>query len=102
MRISPNNFPGAARNTLPRLAVDGSGRIWLAFRTPHPTWWSSIGTVWQEYLVSFDGKGWTQPIFLNHTDNLLDNRPALAAVANGKLLMVNSSDGRRDYSPAKT
>jgi hypothetical protein len=97
-----NDFPGAARNTLPRLAVDGSGRIWLAFRTPHPTWSSSIGTAWEEYLVSFDGKGWTQPIFLDHTDNLLDNRPALAAVANGKLLMVNSSDGRRDTSPAKT
>ena len=97
-----SNFSGVARNTLPRLAVDGSGRIWLAFRTPHPIWWSSVGTVWKEYLVSFDGKAWTQPIFLNHTDNLLDNRPALAAVANGKLLMVNSSDGRRDDSPAKT
>jgi len=98
--LSP--FPGVARNSLPRLAVDGSGRIWLAFRTPHPNWWCSVGTVWGEYLVSFDGKAWTQPIFLNHTDNLLDNRPALAALANGKLLMVNSSDGRRDDSPAKT
>jgi hypothetical protein len=96
-----DNYPRSAHNTAPRLAVDGSGRIWLAFRTPHPSWWSSIGTVWQEYLVSFDGQSWTQPIFLNHTDNTLDNRPALSAVANGKLLIVNSSDGRRDSSPAK-
>jgi len=88
-------FPGLARNSLPRLAVDGSERIWLAFRTPHPLWSNPIGAVWEEYLVSFDGKAWTPPIFLDHTDNLLDNRPALALVANGKLLMVNSSDGRR-------
>jgi hypothetical protein len=96
-----SNLPGVARNTLPRLVIDGSGRIWLAFRTPHPSWRSSIGTAWEEYLVSFDGKGWTRPIFLDHTDNLLDNRPALAMEANGKLLIVNSSDGRRDDSPAK-
>jgi hypothetical protein len=96
-----NDYPRAARNSLPRLAVDGSGRIWLAFRSPHPTWHSPIGSAWEEYLVSFDGKGWTQPIFLDHTDNILDNRPALAAVANGKLLIVNSSDGRRVYSPPR-
>jgi hypothetical protein len=95
------NYPGAAKNTLPRLAVDGSGRMWLAFRSPHPTWWNPIGTVWTEYLVSFDGKQWTSPIFLNHTDNILDNRPALAAVANGKLLVVNSSDGRRALKPTE-
>jgi hypothetical protein len=92
----------AARNSLPRLLVDGSGRIWLAFRTKHPIWWGPLGPVWTEYLVSFDGKGWTKPIFLNHTDNLLDNRPALVTVANGKLLIVNSSDGRRDLKPSET
>ena len=96
-----DNYPGVSRNTMPRLAVDGSGRIWIAFRSPHPNWYSSIGSVWNEYLVSFGGKAWTHPIFLDHTDNLLDNRPALAIVANGKLLMVDSADGRRDSSPAR-
>jgi hypothetical protein len=86
-------FDGLARNTSPRLAIDGSGRIWLAFRTPHPTWRRSIGTSWWEYLVSFDGKEWTRPIFVNHSDNLRDNRPGLLA-ANGKLLMVNSAWAR--------
>jgi hypothetical protein len=92
------NYTRAAKNSLPRLAIDSSGRIWLAFRTPHPSWWSSVGTVWSEYLVSFDGQEWTAPIFLDHSDNGLDNRPALLARANGGLLMVRSSDGRRDYS----
>jgi hypothetical protein len=96
-----SNYSGVAKNTMPRLVIDGSGRIWLAFRTPHPTSWSLIGTVWSEYLVSFDGKDWTQSIFLNHTDNILDNRPALASVANGKLLVVSSSDGRGNFQVAE-
>ena len=99
--VTPKNNLGAAKNNLPRLAVDGSGRIWLASRTAHPIWQSLFGGVWTEYLTSFDGKDWTKPIFLNHSDNLLDNRPALAPISNGKLLIVNSSDGRRDFEAGK-
>ncbi len=87
-----------ARNTLPRLAVDDSGRIWLAFRSAHPIWWSPLGTVWTEHVVSFDGKSWTSPIFLNHSDNLLDNRPALVSTRPGRLLVLGSSDNRRQYN----
>jgi hypothetical protein len=97
----PLAVAGVALNSLPRLAVDASGRMWLAFRTPHPHWWNTMGTVWTEYVVSFGGTVWTKPIYLHHTDNILDNRPALAMVSDGKLLIVNSSDGRRDYSPSK-
>ena len=86
-----------ARNTLPRLLVDGSGRIWLAFRSAHPIWWSALGTVWTEHLVSFDGKEWSKPIYLNHSDNLLDNRPALVSTRAGQLLVLGSSDNRRQF-----
>ena len=86
-----------ARNTMPRLAVDGSGRIWLAFRSAHPIWWSILGTVWTEHLVSFDGTAWSRPIYLNHTDNLLDNRPALVSTRPGQLLIIGSSDNRRQF-----
>lgn len=95
-RPAQNNL-GAAKNTLPRLTIDDSGRIWLAFRSAHPIWWSPLGTVWTEYVVSYDGKSWTRPVFLNHTDNLLDNRPALSAIGKGRLLIVGSSDNRRDF-----
>jgi hypothetical protein len=95
------NSSATAKNTLPRLVVDPSGRIWLAFRSPHPTWWNPIGTVWTEYLVSFNGKEWTRPIYLNHTDNILDNRPALVGLAGGELLIVSSSDGRRNLKPSE-
>ena len=91
-----------AKNTLPRLTIDDSGRISIIFRTAHPLWWSPIGTVWSEYVISFDGKQWSKPIFLDHSDNLLDNRPAVLAAAPGKLLIVNSSDGRHKFVPASS
>ena len=48
-------------------------------------------------LVSFDGKAWSSPIYLNHSDNLLDNRPALVSTRAGQLLVLGSSDNRRQY-----
>ena len=85
------------RNTSPRLLVDASGRMWLAFRSPHPIWWNPIGTVWTEYVVSLAGAQWTRPIFLTHTDNLLDNRPALVSTGPGQLLAIGSADNRRQF-----
>lgn len=85
----------APRNTQPRLHVDGSGRLWLAGRSPHPIFWNQIGTVWSEYAISYDGSRWTGPIFLTHSDNLLDNRPALVSRQGGELLVLSSTDHRR-------
>jgi hypothetical protein len=94
----------AARNSYPRLAVDASGRLWLAFRSAYPVWWTQIGTVWTEHLVSFDGDSWTRPIYLHHSDNLLDNRPAMVSRASGSVMLIVSSDGRRQFRqvPAMT
>ncbi len=89
------------KNTSPHLLVDGSGRMWLAFRSPHPIWWNPIGTVWSEYVVSYDGVQWTHPIFLTHADNLLDNRPALVSTQPGELLVMGSADGRRQFEPVQ-
>src|SRR5262249_40779052 len=57
----------------------------------------TLGTVYTEHLVSFDGKVWTKPIYLNHSDNLLDNRPALVSAVPGQLMIVGSSDNRRHF-----
>jgi hypothetical protein len=91
--------PQRPRNSFPRLLADRGGRIWLAYRTVNPTWWSAIGTVWFENVVSFDGSAWSQPIFLQNSSNLLDNRPALASTAAGELIVVHSSDGRQQFVP---
>jgi hypothetical protein len=98
----PNQTPAApprSRNSFPRLAADGGGRVWLAYRTAHPTWWVPIGTVWFENVVSFDGQSWSNPIFINHSSNLLDNRPALASTAAGELIVVIPNRSRRVPSP---
>jgi hypothetical protein len=99
---NPNQTPAAPprpKNSYPRLLADAGGRIFLAYRTAHPQWWSGVGTVWFENVVSFDGQAWTNPIFINHSDNLLDNRPALASTAAGELMIVGSSDGRQQFIP---
>ena len=93
--------PPAPKNTSPRLTVDSSGRLWLAVRSAHPIWWNPLGTVWTEYVSSFDGNAWTGPVFLTHTDNLLDNRPALVSARAGELLVIGSSDSRRQFQPAE-
>jgi hypothetical protein len=89
--------PLAPKNSLPRLTVDSSGRLWLTFRSAFPARWSLIGTVWTEYVVSFDGNAWTGPIYLAHSDNLLDNRPAVVSTKPGELVVIGSSDGRGNY-----
>ena len=90
----------APRNTAPRIQADASGRIWVAFRSMHPTWWNPLGTVYSEYVASYDGSKWTGPIFLAHSDNILDNRPALIGLRAGELMVINSSDGRRELPQA--
>jgi hypothetical protein len=87
----------APRNTMARLRVDDSGRVWLAVRSAHPIWWNPLGTVWTEHVVSYDGSKWTGPVYLDRSDNLLDNRPALVTVRGGELMVIGSSDGRRQF-----
>lgn len=101
---APSRNPSAARgpkNSFPRLLVDASGRIWLAVRSAQPIWWNPIGTVWSEYVASYDGASWTGPVFLAHSDNLLDNRPALVSTGAGELLVIGSADGRRQFQAAE-
>jgi hypothetical protein len=98
-RRAPNAHPfpaGNPRNSLPRLQVDASGRIWLAFRTPNPSGWGPLGFTWSEYVTSLDGQKWINPIYLFRSDNILDNRPALVTRGPGDLVVIESSDSRRE------
>jgi hypothetical protein len=86
-------FAGALpRNkSVPRLAVDGAGGVWLLLRHhPLPT---GIGEVWHSYAVRYDGRTWSPPRHLAHSSNLIDNRPALVPLGQG-ILVVHSSDSR--------
>jgi hypothetical protein len=91
----------APKNTLPRLTADSSGRLWLTFRSVNPVWFSPIGTVWSELVTSYDGSEWSAPVYLDHSDNLQDNRPAVASVKAGELVVVGSADSRRNLELAQ-
>ncbi|HID76156.1 MAG TPA: hypothetical protein EYP56_09200, partial [Planctomycetaceae bacterium] len=89
-----------ALNSYPRIAFDRQGRLWLLFRHRHEAIWGGnpahmmVGGVWLQYATSYDGSRWTEPVFLEASDNLLDVRPALALERSGRLLAVYPSDGR--------
>jgi hypothetical protein len=84
-----------ALNSFPRLAVDPEGGLYLSFRTPAANVRSPVGAVWASHIVYFDGVSWSGAIFVPRTDGLLDNRPALAALAAGRVLMVAAMDHRQ-------
>ncbi len=87
-------------NSFPRLAVDGSGRVWVAFRHRLEAIWGNnpvhmlVGAVWLEYATCLDGDAWSAPVFLAASDNVLDVRPALARVRGERLLAIYPADGR--------
>ena len=83
-----------AREGYPRLAADGSGNIFLAFRTSGGDIWGPLGTCWFEHVTRFDGKTWVGPTYLGRSDGLLDQRPALTSIGAGKMLIVGTTDHR--------
>ncbi|MCA9192352.1 MAG: exo-alpha-sialidase [Planctomycetales bacterium] len=115
MEAMPDARPGGARGggnrqgnrtpitsiapTYPKLACDSEGAIWLAFRgKPGENWRVNVGSVWFEYVTRLGDEGWSDATFLPHTNNILDNRPALARLGTGSMLAVFSGDGRGEGS----
>ena len=86
--------PPLPKNSFPRLASDPSGMIYLAYRTGTPVR-VAVGWIWEEHLVWFDGERWSGPAAVPHSDGLLDNRPALATLGPGRLMMVVTTDHRQ-------
>lgn len=86
--------------TYPRIACDGEGGVWLAFRgKPGGNWRVGVGSVWCEYLTRLGPDGWSDAAWLPHTNNILDNRPALSPVGPSGMLAVFSGDGRGEVNP---
>ena len=84
--------------SLPRLAADRAGGMWLLFR--HHPLRQGNGEAWQGYAVRHDGKDWSAPRLLPYSTNLLDNRPALATHGKG-VLAVYSGDARTSTANRK-
>jgi len=88
-------FPSerSRRASHPRIAFDRSGRLWLTYRRHASR--EGQGELWKSFVLYHTGRGWSPAVVLPRSANLLDNRPALAALPSGGLLIIHSSDGRK-------
>lgn len=106
-RRNPNQVRQPMRNpvttvapTYPRLTCDKQGHVCLAFRgKPGGNWRVQVGSVWCEYLTRLDRDGWADAVWIPHSNNILDNRPALISTGNEAALIVYSGDGRGEDNP---
>ena len=94
---APAQPPPLPLNSFPRLAIDPSGTIFLAFRTV-----AGLGrtpVVWNEAVVYFDGAEWKGPVTVCNSDGLLDVRPAVISPSAGTLCLVTATDHRLSQPP---
>jgi hypothetical protein len=91
-------WPALPLNSFPRLSADSEGRVYLAFRSVGSQARSPVGSTWIENVAYFNGKGWSGPLFVPHSDGLLDVRPAMTALAPGRLLLITTTDHRQSES----
>ena len=90
--FSADQLPG--NSSLPRLAIDGVGGVWLLLRRHLQPGARSGGEAWHSFALRYDGQRWSRPQQLPQSSNLLDNRPALTSLPEG-VLAVYSSDTRQ-------
>lgn len=94
----PGRGPRADRRVyvvgaLPRVGVDGAGRIWVTARLKVPNNVAPVGTVWYTYATTYLGETWSPATVVSGTDGTLDARPALVPTTSG-LVAISMSDGR--------
>jgi hypothetical protein len=83
----------------PRLFADSKGQVFLAFRGRQgANWRVGVGSVWFEFLSKLDGDTWEPAQWIPRSNNILDNRPALAETPDGQLKIILSGDGRGEVS----
>jgi len=88
---SPKNAVLAAG---PRLAVDRTGRIWLAARIRLTRYASNVGGTWMDALTTLDGENWRPAVLCWGTDGFLSDQPVLLPAKPSGLTIIAPSDGR--------
>ncbi len=97
------------KNSIPRLATDSDGTVYLAFREPagdgistSAATGSSVGSIWITAIVYFDGSQWHGPGVLANTDAVSDSRPSMLPIGPGHLMIAHSMDHRLSPLPNGT
>ncbi|HEX5269521.1 MAG TPA: hypothetical protein VFW33_03490, partial [Gemmataceae bacterium] len=76
--------------SLPRLAVDTSGGVWLLVR--HHLVPGAAGEAWASFALRYDGSKWAAALPLADSANLMDVRPALVPFDEGVLAVYSGDD----------
>ncbi len=79
----------------PQLAFDGSGTLTMLFRHWTRQRAHGIGSrmMWETFVTRFDGKQWSPPFVLRHSQGSIEKRPAMA-VADGGVVAAWMTDNR--------
>ena len=85
-----------AHNNIARIANDQAGRTWIFARARQNDFRTPLGSLWLNWAAYFDGAKWIGPILVPHSDNLLYNTPAVLASPKGGLVILHSTDHRKD------
>ena len=83
---------------LPKLIVDGSGRLWCFLRhrlckVPREDGWAALG-LWEILATCYDGKSWSAPVFLPHSNGRNDASLDLALAPDGAVWAAWQTDNR--------
>ncbi len=82
--------PLRRNKSLPRLAVDASGGVWLLVR--HHLVPGAAGEAWASFAFRYDGAKWGPVTVLADSANLMDVRPALVPFGQGVLAVYSGDD----------
>lgn len=93
--VATNLFERGSRYAYPKIGTDGDGRVWLTYRRSFGSRYSSHpGSYWITFARRLDGQSWSDEIEVNHSDGLLDSRPAVLPGPSGGVIIVHNTDGR--------
>ena len=85
------------RNSIPRLAADSAGRVYLTFRSGAGLK-SQIGSIYHQFMTLYNGSDWTPAVEIPFTFGPVDLRPSIVALAPGEILAAAITDHRRSVS----
>ncbi len=94
MRRWPKSSRKAVLAAAPKLAVDATGRVWLAARCRMAKFVCFVGTTYMNFVTTLDATGWRSAAIVGGTDGYLHQAPALVGAPGGGLLLIAAADGR--------
>ena len=80
----------------PQITFDGKGTLTMVFRHWTRLTARSIGSRlrWENFITRFDGKSWSRPVAVAHSQGSIEKRPALTRDSDGNIASAWMTDNR--------